>query len=248
MNILEKYHPDAKAVLVMTAGMATQGLPSVLEQYGYTPHEARREFWRLDDSGSEESGLVFSDDWTEVAIVGSSPENIENVNYVLSRGGWTSVEIKAGDRDIEEALLSTISSLEITDVISLWKDQPEETPTSAGEKIDKTSAVSEAVSLSESGDELRQALQTVESQQRTIREMEETIRTLQGTIENMRKQPSGYQPSAAADLPTPIGQGKLVVFVERYLMQQFNVALKDMDVVHELKSAGYEVKLSIVPC
>jgi hypothetical protein len=245
MSFLQNYHPDARAVLLMTAGMATPGLPALLEQYGYAPDDTKRGFWKLEEAGTEGSGLFFIDDWTEVAIVGDSRENIENVNYILSRGGWTGLEIKAGDQQIEEDLLATISTLDITEVTSLWKTDefdfhaPEASQKARSPAVD--TAISTAVSLSESADELKMALKAVEAKDLIIQQQADKISALEARVKSLESQQPGASIAAQGE------PGKLVGFVERYLLQQFNSTLKDMDVVNELQAAGYGIKISVVP-
>lgn len=235
-------HPEARAILVMTTGMATPGLPTLLEQYGYQLDDSCAGLWRLEDSG-DSAALVFSDDFTEVAVVGGARENIENVNYVLSRGGWSSAELTTVDTEIEEELLSVLASVEVSDIHQLWKSGTQSEPPShrapersAAQDPSPSSAVA---ILDESVEELQTALATVERQDETIRQLTRRIQELEGTLRATENQPAVSDPGAAAD-------SRLIAVVEKYLLQQLSVGvLKDTDLVRELGSAGYEVKLSL---
>lgn len=237
-------HPEARALLVMTTGMAASGLPTLLEQYGYQPDDSSTGLWRLEDS-ADGSGLVFSDDFTEVAVVGGTRENIENVNYVLSRGGWSGAELITVDTEIEEELLSVLASVEVTDIHQLWKSAtqsetqshraPEHPP--ASQNSPPNSAV---MTLDESVEELHTALTTVEKQEETIRQLTHRNQELESSLRSLENQPrEGYDTGTTAD-------HRLIAVVEKYLLQQLSIGvLKDTDLVRELSSAGYEVKLSL---
>lgn len=236
-------HPEARALLVMTTGMATPGLPTLLEQYGYQLDDSRTGLWRLEDSG-DGSALVFSDDFTEVAVVGAARENIENVNYVLSRGGWSSAELTTIDTEIEEELLSVLASIEVSDIHQLWKSGtqsesqshrvPEHSP---ARDASPSSAVA---TLDESVEELQTALATVEKQEEVIRQLTQRAQELENTIRSLENQPR------AGSSAESVSDSRLIAVVEKYLLQQLNIGvLKDTDLVRELSNAGYEVKLSL---
>lgn len=237
-------HPEARALLVMTTGMAASGLPSLLEQYGYQPDDSSTGLWRLEDS-SDGSGLVFSDDFTEVAVVGSARENIENVNYVLSRGGWGAAELTTIDTEIEEELLSVLASVEVSDIHQLWKSGPQSEPQShrAPERTPATqnaSPSSAVETLDESVEELQTALATVERHEETIKQLTHRNQELENSLRSLENQPrAGSDTGTAAD-------SRLIAVVEKYLLQQLNIGvLKDTDLVRELGNAGYEIKLSL---
>lgn len=234
-------HPEARALLVMTTGMATPGLPTLLEQYGYQLDDSCAGLWRLEDSGGG-AALVFSDDFTEVAVVGGARENIENVNYVLSRGGWSSAELTTVDTEIEEELLSVLASVEVSDIHQLWKSGTQ-SDSSSHRAPERTAAQdpspsSAVATLDESVEELQTALATVERQDETIKQLTRRNQELESALRSTENQPvSGT--GAAAD-------SRLIAVVEKYLLQQLNIGvLKDTDLVRELGSAGYEIKLSL---
>lgn len=241
------FHPEARALLVIATGMATPGLSTLLEQYGYQQDDSMPGFWRLEEA-SGNAGLVFSDDMTEVAIVGDARENVENVNYVLSRGGWAGADLITADSEIEEELLSVLASVEIVDIKQLWKGESagatldEELPSrSARPESTPSSAVQ---TLDESVHELQNALRTVDEQGETIQQLndekgrlEERVRSLENQLRDAQKGGGGTLLSA---------DSRLITVVEKYLLQQLNIGvLKESDLVRELGDAGYEIKLSL---
>lgn len=244
-------HPEARALLVMTTGMATAGLPSLLEQYGYRMDETDSTVWRLEGETGDGAGLVFADDFTEVALIGDSRENAENVNYVLSRGGWSGAELITADAAIEEELLSVLASIEIADIQQLWKpseaprkDLPSSNspPATPPEEERRSSAVE---ALEESVGELQTALSAVERLEKELALLVANNKQLEEEADKLRRQLKSGGGTAQGSAVSVEDQS-LVEVMEKHLVRQLDLSnMEGTDLVKELRNAGYEIKLSL---
>lgn len=184
-------HPNAVAGLSVVTGSSSAGLLAELAKYEYVHHSDVGYPYYYSFPNDSSSALVFTDELTEVVILGRNPENIENLNFILSRAGWTSAMVHSVDQEAEELVLKAIT-LQVTDVQRQWK--AEQT------RNEMTASISSSVeTANEATSELAVVLSQLETAQAQVASLEAERQDLQGLVSSLNNQIS--------DLESRKGQG-----------------------------------------
>lgn len=254
MSDPRKLHPLGLASLVLVDGQTGSGLPNILEAYGYEQDSGDPYLWRLAED--KDCGIFFSDDYTVAVMLGSNIEHAENIGYALSKAGWTKAELSAIDRDAEENLLKAVSTIELTDVHSLYKDggsghafgtdqhrsgqYGDELPLSFDAQPARD-APSVGTVAAETADELATAMTELEAALGRNQQLEDDNRRLSNRIADLEQQMQ-HRPPVNASASDP----GLARIVEMLLQNQVEQALSTNSLFHTIKDAGYAVRLQLI--
>ncbi len=236
-------NPQAIAGLSLVSGSSSAGLLSELEKYGYTRDGTDHNTWHL---GAENASLVFTEDLAEVAIVGESSENVENLNMILSRAGWETVKLISVDKTAEELLLTTLSALNVLDVSRSWAEEPavQSARHAISQDVTTPHQSSTAEVLDETTTELTKALADLElAQQKSRRLEQDNVR-----LTNELAQARASALSQSATFPLELLNSPVIFgAIETMLNTEVTALLesKHKDLIGLLKTSGYGINISV---
>lgn len=216
-------HPDAVASVTLVMGATAQGVTAYLDNYGYVRDTRDASFWRL--NGAEgDVGLMFSDDWTQVAVVGESDENIENLNYILSRSGWTGARLATCSAAIEEKMLIALSTIDACDNLRYWDDVPAAPAVNVLATPERAAVPTTPIAPPPPPDQ---------SAPPAIRPPAPIVAAASA--------PQTPRPSAS---PTEAG---LMGIVDKYLLRNTPPDKLSAELIADLQNAGYDLRLTLAP-
>ena len=118
----DQFGPDVLATLVKARGNTGAVINTLLERYGYQEDSADGSRWKFPSEDGTRSGVVFDDKYIKVGIIGTSDENIENMNFILSKAGWETYDLYTLSPEIEAAILGKCHSIMVVEIDHDWDE------------------------------------------------------------------------------------------------------------------------------
>lgn len=124
-------HPEGALTLELSAGTPStgDGFVAYLNNYGYESDPADPMLHILmagTEEGDPRTGILIGQDWANVTLIGqpgtsSFTVNLDNVNYILNRAGWSQAIAHSASVEAERAVLGGgLNALDIERVERYW--------------------------------------------------------------------------------------------------------------------------------
>ncbi|KAA0178806.1 hypothetical protein FX016_23010 [Cupriavidus gilardii] len=252
---LSTEHPIARLEMQSGHLCSLAELALFLEQYGYE-EEANSGLWILksDSAAAPRCAIRVERDGEVLVIYGNEADHFTNLNYLMSKAGWTKSKVSCDSPDNEVKLLARLVSVDIETGTAA------ELPASTL-RVNAAGAVAPPPANVVTAEPGRVHVQSDQGDYETGRIEELTIRcnsleeraaelesinaSLIAENERLKSRTTMAMASASTEVSTVDGLG-LVRAIEGYLTEQLAFATSQSTLIEDLRKLGYEFRLKLV--
>lgn len=250
---MQKIPAGAIARLVMVSGslLPDAEVADIIMSYGYQQDATNLGKWVLTDSVSAGSdvALILSSSGEIIDVYSDYGENILNLNYIAMRIGWSECEIYAVNEDVETKLITRLVNVGIANAVSLASND------GVLESVSETAPPEVTVSgRAHVEEEMVQLISTQPLREAHVMDMpvlDESLVTIQKLERRVQELEAELADKSLPNVIAAInkatdGEGVLMSIIEKSLLSLLDLSESDKSgILSQLKTAGYEVKVSL---